>query len=112
MRRDEEARSVWCEVYGPLSEGRPGLPGALLSRAEAHVMRLAMLYALLDCSPLIRAEHLLAAPALWEYVDQSVRHVFGDSLGDPLADEILRLLRACPDGLSRTDLMHHFGRNQ
>jgi hypothetical protein len=111
MRRDEEARVIWHEVYGPLSEGRPGLAGALLARAEAHVMRLAMLYALLDCSASIRAVHLLAALALWDYAERSVTFVFGDCLGDPVADELQRLLRACPGGLTRTDISGYFQRN-
>jgi len=50
MRRDEEARELWHAVYGELSEGKVGLLGAMTARAEAHVMRLAMLYALLDQS--------------------------------------------------------------
>jgi hypothetical protein len=112
VRRDEEARAIWHEVYGELSEGKPGLAGALLARGEAHVMRLAMLYALLDQSPLIQAPHLLAALALWEYVERSVYHVFGDSMGDPVADDLLRLLRSCPAGLTRNDLMNYFGRHQ
>jgi hypothetical protein len=111
MRRDEGGRAIWREIYGELSEGRPGLSGALLSRAEAHVMRLGLLYALLDCSAAISAEHLLAALALWQYVEQSVRHVFGDRLGDPAADELLRLLRGCPDGMTRNAMMDYFGRN-
>ena len=110
--RDEETRALWSEVYGPLSEGRPGLAGALLGRAEAHVMRLAMIYALLDCSAVIRAEHLMAAVALWDYAERSVYFIFGDDLGDPLADEILRLLRACPSGLTRTELRDYFARHQ
>ena len=35
VRRDDEARTIWCEVYGELSEGKPGLAGALLARGEA-----------------------------------------------------------------------------
>jgi hypothetical protein len=112
VRREDEARALWAEIYGRLSEDRPGMAGALLARGEAHVMRLAMLYALLDGQKLIRPEHLMAAVALWEYVEQSVYHIFGDALGDPVADDILRLLRANPDGVSRTDLMHYFGRHQ
>jgi hypothetical protein len=98
VRRDDEARALWCEIYGELSEGKPGLAGAHLARGEAHVMRLALLYALLDRSPAIRAEHLLAALALWDYCERSVRFVFGDSLGDPVADELQRLLQASPKG--------------
>jgi hypothetical protein len=112
MRRDDEARELWCAVYGDLSEGKPGLTGALLARAEAHVMRLATIYALLDCSPTIGAPHLMAALALWQYVEESVRHVFGDSLGDPVADELLLLLRGAPQGLTRTEIRDFFGRHQ
>jgi hypothetical protein len=88
--RDDDARAIWREIYGELSEGKPGLAGALLARGEAHVMRLAMLYALLDRSLVISPPHLLAALALWEFCERSVYYLFGDALGDPLADEILR----------------------
>ena len=111
VRRDEEARSLWCEIYRELSEGKPGLAGALLARAEAHVMRIALIHALLDRSPFIRAPHLLAAIALWDYVERSVAYIFGDSLGDPVADELLRLLRGCPSGMTRTEIRDYFQRN-
>jgi hypothetical protein len=112
VRRDDEARGLWYEVYGPLSAAKPGLAGALVARGEAHVMRLALLYALLDRSHVIKACHLMAGLALWDYCEQSVYHVFGDNLGDPVADEILRMLRACPGGLSRSDISNHLGRHQ
>src|SRR5262249_43648707 len=70
-----------------------------------------MLYALLDRSSTIGAVHLLAAVALWQYVEESVHHVFGDSLGDPVADDLLRLLRSCPNGLTRTEIRDYFQRN-
>jgi hypothetical protein len=111
MTRDEEARALWREVYGPLSEGKPGLAGALLARSEAHVLRLAMQYALLDRSETIGAQHLLAALALWDYVERSIYFVYGDCLGDPVADELLRLLRSSPEGLTRNDIMDYFRRN-
>src|SRR4051794_40990601 len=112
ITRDDEARDIWCQIYGELSEGKPGLAGALLARGEAHVMRLALCYALLDRSVVIQAPHLLAALALWEYAERSVHFVFGDNLGDPVADELLRLLRSCPNGLTRSDMANYFGRHQ
>jgi hypothetical protein len=112
VRRDDDARAIWGKVYGPLSEGRPGLAGAVLGRAEAHVVRLALLYALMDRSATIRAEHLMAALALWDYAERSVIHIFGDSLGDPVADDLLRLLRGCPGGLTRNEIRNYFQHNQ
>jgi hypothetical protein len=44
----DRARGVWREVYPGLSEGEPGLLGAIIGRAEAQVIRLALLYALLS----------------------------------------------------------------
>jgi hypothetical protein len=112
MRRDDAARVRWRDVYGPLSAGRPGLTGALLARAEAQVMRVACLYALLDRSCLVECQHLDAALALWDYCEASARCIFGDSLGDPVADEILRVLRSTPAGLTRTEIRDLFGGNR
>src|SRR5262245_58101855 len=69
MRRDDQARAIWAEVYPSLSEGQPGLAGAIISRAEAQVLRLSALYAAFDGSPIIHAPHLLAGLALWEYAE-------------------------------------------
>jgi hypothetical protein len=106
--RDDAARTLWAEVYPALSEGRPGLLGAVTSRAEAQVMRLACVYALLDRSPLIRTEHLEAALALWRYCEASCRHIFGRGLGDAFADRILAALRAAPAGLARAKVYEVF----
>ena len=112
LRRDEDARELWHEVYPSLSEETPGLLGAVTSRAEAQVMRIALIYALLDCSPVIRKEHLLAALAIWKYCENSARFVFGAALGDPMADEILRVLRQHSDGMTRDEIRNHFGRHK
>jgi hypothetical protein len=112
LRRDDEAREIWARVYPELSEGKPGLLGSIIGRAEAQTMRLACLYALLDHSTTVHAEHLLAALALWTYCEASARWIFGDALGDPVADEILRSLRRSPEGLSKTEIGDLFGRHR
>lgn len=94
IKWDDAARKEWRAVYPKLSEGKPGLLGAIISRAEAQVMRLACLYALLDFSYFVRPEHLKAALALWEYCEASCQYIFGDTLGDPVADEILSRLNS------------------
>ena len=112
INRDKEARAAWCSVYPKLTEGIPGLMGSVTSRADPHVMRLSCLYALLDRSEEVQIKHLEAALALWEYSEQSARYIFGDALGDPVADAVLKALRDSPQGMSRTEINNLFGRNQ
>lgn len=112
MHRDEQARIAWRAVYKRLSDGKPSLMGAMLGRSEAQVLRLSMIYALIDRSALVRLEHLKAALALWEYFEGSVRYIFGDALGDPTADVILQALRNSPTGLTRTDISALFARHK
>jgi hypothetical protein len=110
MVRDPEAQEIWNAVYGELSAGKPGLTGMIINRMEAQALRLAAIYALMDLSHEIKGKHLLAALALTDYCERSARHIFGDSLGDPAADEILRALRAAlPNGLTRTQVSDLFG---
>jgi hypothetical protein len=111
VSRDTDARDLWAIEYERLAQGRPGLVGALLARAEAQVLRLALVYALLDKSPQIRVQHLRAALALWDYCERSVLHVFGDSTGNPDADQIIHALRRSSRGLSRTEISNLFGRH-
>jgi hypothetical protein len=105
----DETRPLWVEAYGRLSAERPGVLGAVTARAEAQVMRLGCIYALLDGSREIRPEHLRAALAVWEYSFDTARWVWGDSLGDPTADELLLILRAHPQGMSATAISTAFG---
>ena len=112
VRRDQDAAKLWREVYGPLSEGRPGLAGALCNRSEAQVVRLSLIYALMDCSIEIRAEHLRAALAIWDYCEASVRYVFGDATGFPVADRILEELREHPEGITADDIHRLFGKRR
>jgi hypothetical protein len=119
MARDSEAADLWGRdshpdrgVYATLSRERYGLAGAATARAHAQVLRLSLLYAVLDGADEIRREHLDAALAVWEYSEASARYIFGDVLGDPTADEILKALRAAATGLTRTDIRDHFRRNK
>jgi len=91
--RDAEAGELWASIYPKLSAGEPGLVGAMLGRAEAQVLRLSLVYALLDCATAIRLPHLEAALAVWDYCEESVRRIFEGRLGIRLADLIADALR-------------------
>jgi 5S rRNA maturation endonuclease (ribonuclease M5) len=107
VTRDDDARKLWRETYPQLSEGKPGLLGAITARAEAQVLRLSCIYALFDLSTKVGPEHLRAALALWDYSDRNARWIFGTATGNPDADRILQALEAAGrEGLDRTDISY------
>ncbi len=108
----DEARPVWFSVYPTLKEDRPGLMGSVTARARPQVLRLSLLYSLLDQSETIEAVHIQAALAVWDYSELTADYLFGASLGDPTADTILAALRGQPGGMTRTAISALFGRNK
>lgn len=112
LLRDNASRELWAAVYPKLSEGESGLVGAILARSEAHVLRLSLIYAVLDRSSVVRPAHLRAALALWDFAETSARRIFsGGVLGLSVADTILAALRR-QGPLSRTEISTLFGRNK
>ena len=107
-----DARAYWWDTYPSLSVAGPGLAGSMCARAEAHVLRLALIYALLDGAASISCTHLEAALALWDYSARSAAWALGTSSGDPVAEQIHAALVASPSGLSRTQIRDLFARNQ
>lgn len=108
----EAARPLWVRAYDALAIERPGLLGAITQRAEAQVVRLALLYALLDGAAVIEVPHLKAALAVWDYCERSASYIFGDAIGDSTADRILDELRAAGSrGLTGTEIRDLFQRH-
>ncbi len=112
VARDDDARELWRERYSLLTRNRSGLLGALLARAEAQVVRLSLIYAVLDGSHTIRRDHLEAGLAVWDYCERSAAHLFGNALGDPVADELRDALGHRSEGMTRNEIRDHFGRHR
>ena len=106
-----DARELWWQLYPQLTQPADGLLGQLTARAEAHVIRLALIYALLDGQKTIQPEHLHAALALWDYAERSAAWALGQATGDPLAEHIHAALARSPDGLTRTQIRDLCQRN-
>lgn len=113
VQRDAQARELWADLYQRIADAdRDGLVGAVTARADATVLRLSVAYALLDSSRTIRPPHLEAAWALWRYAEASAEYVFGNALGDPIADRLLAAITtAGPNGMDGTEQHAALGRN-
>jgi hypothetical protein len=108
----DDAKPLWCEAYELLTDDRVGMFGAVTARAEAQVLRLAMLYALAEYSQEMQHSHIESALAVWEYAEKSALYTFGDATGDPDADKALSVLKDAEDGMTRTEVSELFGRNK
>jgi Bifunctional DNA primase/polymerase, N-terminal/Protein of unknown function (DUF3987) len=111
LAMDGEAESLWDSVYDELSISADSVPHT--NRAEPYVMRLSMLYALADCSKVIRREHLQAALALWGYCRASAKLIFcgrqtAEAEPDPFWLKLLNAITTSP-GISRTGLREVVG---
>jgi hypothetical protein len=110
---DAPARELWHHAYLQLAhDQKPGIAGAICARAEAHTIRLALIYALADGERTINTEHLQAALALWDYAARSATWTLQGATGDPLAEQIHTQLATHPDGLTRSQISDTLQHNQ
>jgi uncharacterized protein DUF3987 len=112
VRMTDEAHERWSTEYPSLTASGNKLTDHMTARAEAQVIRLALIYALLDRATAIQVAHLEPALALWRFCKASARYIFGEMTGDAAGDVILRALHhAGAEGMTKTDIFNLFGRN-
>jgi hypothetical protein len=113
VRLDPAARELWHQVYHQLAEQQPGgIVGQITARAEAHTIRLALLYALTNGQQRITPPHLTAALALHDYAARSAAWALTGATGQPLAEQIHAVLRQHPGGLTRSQISQTLNHNQ
>lgn len=112
MPRTEEASELWREMYPALSSPRPGLAGLVTSRAHVQVLRMALVYALLDQKRSIGPEHLRAGKAFFDFTHECAASIFGNRFGDVVAQRMVSELQESETKeMTRTELYEAIGRN-
>lgn len=105
MKLSTQARDYWSVKYHEVSQDKHGVIGSITSRSEAYVMRLSLLFALLDCAEQIEQVHIEAACVLVEFCNKSVEFTFSspaESEAGTDAEKLLKALSIRP--LSQTDI--------
>jgi hypothetical protein len=110
MELSESAKEKWGEIYPDLSKDNDGLTGMVINRAEAQVLRISMIYSLLDLEAqgTIEIRHLEAALAVWQYCEDSARFIFSNRESNSYAEKIYNFLKGGPK--SKTDIYTFFKR--
>lgn len=112
LRLNPDAREAWHDAYRQLARPLPGALGQITARAEAHTIRLALIYALADGKRQIGPQHLHAALALHDYAARSADWALQGATGQPLAEQIHAALRDNPAGLTRSQISNTLKHNQ
>lgn len=112
IRLDADARELWHRAYQQLAQPHDGIVGQITARAEAHTIRLALIYALADGGKQIGPPHLHAALALHDYATRSAGWALQRATGQPLAEQIHAALQHSPAGLTRSQISDTLKHNQ
>jgi hypothetical protein len=105
MTMTPTAQRLWVEgLYPVLSVDLPGAYGNVCARAEAQVIRLAMIYAKLDGVSIIEVDHFERAYAFWQYCQASAKMIFGGGTVDPDETKLLDALKSGPK--TNTSIRH------
>ena len=108
-----DTRELWHHAYRQLAaEPSDQLIAQITARAEAHVIRLALIYALTDGQRQIRPAHLTAALALQNYAARSAAWALKSATGQPLAEQIHAALLQHPGGMTRSQISQTLNHNQ
>lgn len=106
----DSAARAWEKIYPKLTSGRAGLVGSLTARAAPQVIRMAMIYAVIDGVNKIQLEHLKAALAFWQYTESSVSFIFKARSGDPIKAKVQQYLEAAGEtGMTRSGISEALG---
>ena len=107
---DDDARDYWSAIYPRLSKSLPGITGSLLGRSEVYCRMLAMVFALLDKTTTISAQHIKAAECWFDYGRQSIEYIFDETdrqvefdENEALAKRVFEIIRDKP-GITQTDI--------
>jgi len=112
IERDPAARELWDSIYRETeSQAREGLYGKATCRAAAQILRLSLIFCLLDGDREISVAHLEAARAVWRYSEASARFIFpANFTGNAETERILDALNT--GAKTQTDISELFGRNK
>lgn len=115
IERSKAAEDRWRSCYDDLVDDDPGgLLGIMVARAPRHVLRIALVHALVEASPRVERRHVDAALALWRYCRASAALVCEGVAGpsrDLSAELLAGITAAGTRGLSLTEQIDLFGRN-
>ncbi len=94
-----ESLMLWTTVAKPLATQET----EFAERARGQVLRMACIFALMDCTDIVSPAHLTAALHIWDYCTASVTYIF-ESDENEEESKLLAAIRK-HDGMTTTEIM-------
>jgi hypothetical protein len=111
VERESDTQDDWGRndftgrgLYYTLSRPRIGQWGTITARAPQQVIRLSLIFAIINGHSRIQTTDQDAAVECWRFCDDSTKYIFGDRVEDARAVQILTTLRELPNGLTRSQM--------
>ncbi len=103
-----EAQDWWDKFYNEYGTSPDGLYPEIKARTENHIIKIAMIYALLDKSYVIEVDHLKASKAVVDYSNDTIDFIFTKQETRELNNEkkIIEFIKALGGKVSRTDISY------
>ena len=99
------AWEYWKNLYPLVSKDYAGTVGAVTTRAEAMIPRIALIFAVIAGHDFVEPEDLESAAAVWGYcLDSANRLFFDGGVEDPKQRKVIEALKNAPDGMTTTDI--------
>lgn len=106
------AEEVWALIYEKYADKGEGEIAALTGRAEAQILRLSLIYALMEGSDKIKPEHICTARLVWDYCQKSVEFIFSEFNREKESSMVLSLLNALKEKpLSQSEIYEVFNKH-
>lgn len=113
LQLTDNAKTFWSKKYHEISLDRMGVIGSVTSRSEPYVMRLSVLFALLDCTDTIDTHHIQAACHVVEFCNQSAEYIFTSHSESATGSDAEKLLNALAEKpMTQTEISSLFNRNK
>lgn len=100
LKLSSESERLWESIVPSLVKSQV----MLTERARPQVLRIATIFALLDCTDIVTPAHITAALHVWDYCVGSIEFIFGGFQNEEESN-LLNELRKVKCGMTKTEIM-------
>ena len=114
FRLATEAEPHWIEITERFDDENlmRGLYGKMIGRGPVQILKMALIFAVLNNSKVVGIPEIEAAIEVWNYCEASAHYLFSGVQSNSTQRKIIRALENADNGLTKSDILDIFGRHK